>query len=203
MLFVFRPQRCNVVISTISCIIVSTLFLMFQSSLMISDLKVSKYVISEEASETIAAVPNSSKLNVPKNSSKPYFVFHVGPPKTATTTIQCGLSDVSGLLASKDSYYYLGKPCGAASLRNNETALRGHYLQYELDAGRLGYVGTRLEFRLKWHLSRGNNIVFSVETFGLKTNQGWDALLSLLKDWNVRIVVAYRRYYEWIPRSVQ
>jgi hypothetical protein len=129
-------------------------------------------------------------------------LVHVGPPKTATSFLQCGLVTLSRELAELDHYYYLGKPCGNRPLQNNETSsVRGHFLAYELDAGRPNTVAKHLTDRLTYHYARGNNVIFSVERFseGIKSDAGWKILKSILKDWNVRIVVAYRRFYEWIP----
>jgi hypothetical protein len=105
-------------------------------------------------------------------------------------------------LAELDHYYYLGKPCGNRPLQNNETSsIRGHFLAYELDAGRPDTIAKHLTDRLTYHYSQRNNVIFSVERFsqGIKSDEGWKFLKSSLKDWNVRIVVAYRRFYEWIP----
>jgi hypothetical protein len=37
-----------------------------------------------------------------------------GPPKTATTHIQCGLEKYSFRLAKEDKYHYLGGGCGVS-----------------------------------------------------------------------------------------
>ena len=39
---------------------------------------------------------------------RPYFVFHIGPPKTATTSLQWALTRYKEVL-TRDSYYYLGQ----------------------------------------------------------------------------------------------
>ena len=41
-----------------------------------------------------------------------WLVIHIGPPKTATTTIQCGLEQYSLRLAIQDKYHFLGGGCG-------------------------------------------------------------------------------------------
>jgi len=42
----------------------------------------------------------------------PWLVLHIGPPKTATTTIQCGLEKYSLRLAKTDGYHFVGGGCG-------------------------------------------------------------------------------------------
>ena len=85
-----------------------------------------------------AADKNSISRRNNRNISKPLFLFHVGIPKSGTTTLQCGLVDLAKQLAVKSKLFYLGKPCepGQAGVdrlhrQNNETAIQGHYLQYE------------------------------------------------------------------------
>lgn len=74
-------------------------------------------------------------------------------------------------------------------------------MAYELDAGRPDKIAKQLTDRLAYHYTQGNNVIFSVERFseGVASDEGWEFLKSSLKDWNVRIVVAYRRFYEWVP----
>ena len=45
---------------------------------------------------------------------KPYLILHVGPPKTATTTIQCNLEKYSNLLVEFDNVYFIGASCDHA-----------------------------------------------------------------------------------------
>ena len=128
-----------------------------------------------------------------------HFIFHVGIPKSGTTTIQCGLSDYSEILATNDAHYYLGKKCNG-NLKNGETAIAGHYLFNYLQDGRLGSVGEQLKERLDFHREHGNHsVIFSIEKFSeaITNNGGWKALNAMLRDWKVRIVVSYRRYFEW------
>jgi hypothetical protein len=42
---------------------------------------------------------------------KPYFYLNVGPPKTATTTLQCTLQEYSKQLAELDHLYFLEAAC--------------------------------------------------------------------------------------------
>ena len=61
------------------------------------------------------------QANTPEIESeqKPWLIVHIGPPKTGSTTIQCGLQKLSKLLADQDKYYFLGKHCADASTQFN------------------------------------------------------------------------------------
>lgn len=143
-----------------------------------------------------------------KQKHKPYFIFHVGPPKTATTAIQCGLAKFSQSLAEQDSYYYLGKPCDQGiPLQNGEPLWRPHFLLSELSSGKLLRLGQQLRARLEHHSAyqqEGNvnhNVIVSIENFeaGIQTEEGWNVFQELVNDWHVRIVISYRRWFEWLP----
>ena len=59
-------------------------------------------------------------------TSKPQFIIHIGPPKTATTTIQCVFEANSRALALDDHLYYLGTCCNKKRrLPNGELSLLG------------------------------------------------------------------------------
>jgi hypothetical protein len=134
----------------------------------------------------------------------PHFVLHIGPPKTATTTIQCTLHQMSENLAKEDSYYFLGKTCPNLGhhMGNNETAIHGHHLLMGLNGGNSdtrGYIA--LKARMDYHRSQGNNIVYSNEGFAnhmVDQNVTWELLQDLFVGWKVRIVIGYRHYFEWI-----
>ena len=67
---------------------------------------------------------NNTHRTTATKPTRPYFILHVGPPKTATTTIQCGLNFYNELLAKEDNYYYLGQHC-ATSREKNRTMANG------------------------------------------------------------------------------
>lgn len=139
-----------------------------------------------------------------QTTREPYFVLHIGPQKTATTTIQCALHRLNENLANEDSYYFVGKTCPDAShrLRNNETAIQGHHLLMGLNGGNpqtRGYIG--LKSRMDYHKSRGNNIIYSNEAFAnhmVDQNATWEVFRTLFVGWKVRIVIGYRHYFDWI-----
>jgi hypothetical protein len=139
-----------------------------------------------------------------RDAKEPYFVLHVGPPKTATTTIQCALHHVNENLANEDSYYFVGKTCPNLGhhMGNNETGIPGHHLLMGLNDGNPKTRGyNALKSRMEFHRSRGNNIVYSNEGFAnhmVDQNITWELLLDLFVGWKVRVVIGYRHYYEWI-----
>jgi hypothetical protein len=154
-----------------------------------------------------AAVPNGNETKIiehPNNTQKPYFILHVGPPKTATTSIQCGLGDFSIPLALNDSYYFVGKQCPNQKddIPNGEKQIPGHHLMMGIIYGNPTSRGVeKLQSRMKHHHAMGNNMIFSLEAMAghLEDKENvWKMFTSLFEGWNLRIVVAYRHYFYWI-----
>ena len=146
--------------------------------------------------------PSNNKIS--ESTTKPNFILHIGPPKTATTYIQCGLHKLSKALANDDSYYFVGKNCPQykAKMDNNETSVPGHFLLMGLnDANPYNRGYEKLKARMDYHRVRGNNIIYSNEAFAnhLKDqNSTWACLQTLFPGWNVRVVIGYRHYFDWI-----
>ncbi|KAG7339492.1 hypothetical protein IV203_034488 [Nitzschia inconspicua] len=136
-------------------------------------------------------------------SDDPLFVLHIGPPKTATTTIQCGLHHLSQSLAD-EGFYFVGKTCPqyGSVMVNNETGVAGHHLLMGLNGGNVhtrGYIG--LKERMDYHRENHQNMIYSNEGFAHHLedkNVTWQSLQSLFRGWKVRIVIGYRHYFEWI-----
>ena len=136
---------------------------------------------------------------------KPYFILHVGPPKTGTTSIQCGLTNVSLTLAALDHTYYLGKPCLGGiydgTMENGESrTFKTHRMVIgELSRNIKGEETTHLQNRLEHHHSLGHNIILSEEALAWRlANSGAPMLRSMLTLWNTIVVLSYRRYHDWI-----
>lgn len=145
-----------------------------------------------------------SPRTVAASSEKPYFVLHVGPPKTATTSIQCGLDELSAELAKEDSYYFVGKRCPRfnGTMANGEAGIPGHHLMMGLiEANPHSRGFEKLKTRMDFHRARGNSIIFSIEAMSNHLEdrpETWNLFMSLFEGWNVRIVVGYRHYFDWI-----
>lgn len=152
----------------------------------------------------VMMVSSSSLKHINSKTTNPYFVLHVGPPKTATTSIQCGLDALSGDLAKLDSYYFVGKGCPKwnSTMANGESGIPGHHLMMGLiDANPHSRGFEKLKERMDFHLARGNHMLFSLEAMSNHLEdrpETWKLFLSLFEGWNVRIVVGYRHYFDWI-----
>ncbi|KAL3902479.1 MAG: hypothetical protein SGILL_010808 [Bacillariaceae sp.] len=58
-----------------------------------------------------------------------------------------------------------------------------------------------LKSRMDFHYGKGNHMVYSNEGFAHHMedkNETWAVMQSLFVGWNVRIVIGYRHYFEWI-----
>mmetsp|Transcript_30074 Transcript_30074/g.68950 ORF Transcript_30074/g.68950 Transcript_30074/m.68950 type:complete len:498 (-) Transcript_30074:29-1522(-) len=208
-----RYAQARACILVITSLLICSTFLQSYEKQKIKVLKLrdnsEHHIVASPASSTNKKLDVSNNINIGTN--KPYFIFHVGPPKTGTTTVQCGLQDVAENLARLDSYYYLGKPCiyirETREIGNNEIPLRGHEIFNELfyRVRRSTTMGTpntkKFQKRLRHHNALGNHLIFSVERFfGIKDNEeNWKIMENLFEDWDVRIVLAYRHYFDWIP----
>ena len=196
--FVLKTFQClnSTLMKFIFCcaylVIVHHLFLLTSSILNVNDeISLLKY-------ETYS----SNKFH---ESQNPYFVLHVGPQKTATTTIQCGLQSLAKPLKLMDNLYYIGKQCSVGRrtgklLDNNETAVAGQYIAMELEVSYFnGGNITDLRSRLRHHHILGNNMAMSVERFWMvKHESAFEVMQDIFRDWNTHIVVTYRHYFEWL-----
>ena len=137
-------------------------------------------------------------------TTKPYFILHIGPPKTATTYIQCNLQKLSKGLAEDDSYYFVGKNCPntKAEMQNGEKSIPGHFLMMGLnDANPHNRGYDLLKARMDYHRLKGDNMIYSNEALTnhlIDQNSTWDCFQTMLSGWNVRVVIGYRHYFDWI-----
>jgi len=151
----------------------------------------------------------------PEISSKPTFVIHVGPPKTGTTTIQTNFHDMDEVLKA-DNYEYRGRASGKRAgpalkvlldpKQCYEEAMRN---QQEFSASPCwrGAINVINEWR-----KIKKNIFFSDESIAYAHPKGDDAMFyaaiaalkeALADDWNVFVLIGYRRYAEWMLSSVK
>jgi hypothetical protein len=146
---------------------------------------------------TVKVKKAPSMIHEKEDSTRPLFVLHVGPPKTASTTLQHFL-DLYQPLLSQDNYTFFGparspirtglsRQCG-----RNVRKARNHDKPIEQVPCWKDMLDALRELRLQ-----GNHVIVSEENMAAKEIK-LPLVQDILKDWNVRIVVSYRRYQEWI-----
>jgi len=102
---------------------------------------------------------------------KPWLVVHVGPSKTATTTIQGGLDQHASELASTDNIFFLGSNMGGEryfryrEISNSNSS--GGFSFSKIYKGNKFLGGRDEEFvsHMKWHAQQKHNLVISCELF--------------------------------------
>jgi hypothetical protein len=153
----------------------------------------------------------------PKNSNAddPWFVLHIGPPKTATTSIQCGLERHALRLAKTDGYHYLGGGCGKAMtayyMPNGEATVSRLFLVGELNFRKRGKTVAELIARSRYLRQKGRSVILSSELFQSKLSSTPMTMNKLSRTLmsqatgagfspeKVRIVLAYRHFVDWLP----
>jgi len=158
--------------------------------------------------------------NFSKNN-KPHLIIHLGPTKTATTTIQVELTKFQNAL-EKDNYVYLGKYQPGSSglgvksrileiMQNQKCQQKVHQARFageERPECWKEMVNLIQEYR-----TNGTSIIMSAEGFSFTLTDiqdmgrqpiDWAALHEDLgADWNIVAIVAYRRFMDWIPSARQ
>jgi hypothetical protein len=160
---------------------------------------------------------------------RPIFTLHVGPPKTATTFLQCSLCanhTFTDEILSQDGIVYLGtcpyNMCGlpempthmiphrhgsffVASKTWESNPLGAHLHNNSVPATTadpLPELHPTFQAAVDRALESGQDAVAIFEGAHKFSANHIAALahhLTIQNDWNVRIVVAYRRLYEWLP----
>ena len=142
-----------------------------------------RVIISDYSSVTNNGINN-------KNGSKLKFVYHIGPMKTASTTLQKAHIEDKKIL-QEDGYLY---------------GLDGLLLANQC----LDRKPNRCDTSTKWrtvflpYLQKHSeeNLFLSDEMFGVMAD--WDGNWNLLqntigKTWDLSFIVTYRRFFEWYP----
>lgn len=150
---------------------------------------------------------------------KPILYLHVGPPKTATTTIQAELTKYRDELLG-DDIVYLGKGTNEKWVKGNDGNKFPHpswctiYLQYQ---EKIEGISPNCFYRMnetihEYHAS-GRDVIMSDEVVGLmfaakdtkKKKKKKRALKGLKKfadlfrdDWDIRILLGYRPYFDFV-----
>ena len=152
-----------------------------------------------------------------KNSTS-YLIIHVGPPKTATTTLQFGLERFNETLFSADGilYDYLETPTGpwVDQLRKRQCHARMQVFRQDNPESTVRDwmdalpCWKRMIFNLRQHRHMYNihSWLYSNENFAIGLIHqplDWDALQQTLAAFDIHfmIVVTYRRYAPWLYSS--
>jgi len=108
-------------------------------------------------------------------------VWHPGPMKTGTTTIQMGLGGMqkSGTL-DRDNWVYYSK--FQAGLHTKE-------------------FWPEFQQTMQQYRAQGRNVVVSNENFSVFFRKEHYPKMKelLMEDWDVQVILGYRPYYEWLP----
>lgn len=142
-----------------------------------------------------------------------HLVFHVGPPKTGTTTLQTDFTGLREYLEA-DNYVYAGRFYHPATANSNSSFLHRNWtelhetarimLKRKVCPGRIERVQCLAEFRrMLEELYPDKNILFSDESWGAqvwKTPDDYAGLQQLATSlgYELTIVVGYRPFFEWI-----
>lgn len=108
-----------------------------------------------------------------KKDSRPWLILHVGPPKTATKTIQYGLKSNAQNLATDDNFYFIGHYVHGISLEGGKerrkkkfTNEKGKVRTFKL--GRFHKNWPYVKTQLMEHLSYKHNVVIASEHHSYK-----------------------------------
>ena len=137
---------------------------------------------------------------------RPLAIIHIGPRKCATTNIQYVLGhETTRNLLEQDNFVYLGKGAG---LKTGVHALQkkmGIYIRDCLWKPRKCTNETTnlwMEFvqSIQTLRKNGQNIIVSDEAIPhvVIRSQDMQQMMDAFDGYNIRIIMAYRRYYEWI-----
>ena len=180
------------------------------------------------SSSSLSTIDQATDLS--EQPVRPSFIIHVGPSKTATTTLQHDCRDMADVLRL-DNYVYLGK---GRNVKRGRRPRRHSVLDKTLmDRRCLQALAEESQKQLKDYSSvpcwkpfmeevenyyrSGHSIILSSEHYSSTESPFYDehgkyfdalaeALHQLLQDrdkWNVLVVVGYRRYMEWVASALK
>ena len=158
------------------------------------------------------------------DEDRPYFVLHVGPPKSATTTLQTELTHYNEVL-QRDNYVYLGQRMyDPESIYHHQhghllTILKDRDCQMAVNEARVNggpWPPCWQPFlRTLWkRRQEGRSVILSEEMLSVKyadlkglgrTSVDWPSLKMALEaqGWNPVILIGYRRLYDIMPSAKQ
>ena len=173
----------------------------------------------------IISYPGANQTR-PEGDDRPYFILHVGPPKSATTTLQTEMSKY-GRYLREDNYAYLGQ-----LMKKDATSIFDHWhgpmlkmlkdrnCQRDVNKARLNEEDWPDCWKaflalLQGRRDEGRSIIFSEEDLSIKFSHlvgdlgrspiDWPSLKMALEEqgWEPIIIVGYRRLYEIMPSAKQ
>jgi hypothetical protein len=165
--------------------------------------------LDTDTSITLPAIadPISALKNI---QSQPILVFHIGPHKTATSTIQCELTHDQNFLHERGNFTYLGReypeckgPARPKSTFSIDTRMLVRCLDHHSEEEPCHETSVWKEFdQALADLARGNqNVLISDEAFSrlkLSNSEKLELLLSTLqKHFHLRVIIYYRHYHSW------
>jgi hypothetical protein len=158
-----------------------------------------------------------STNNDSTTSIKPTMILHMGPPKTSTTYLQCILTNMVDTLAL-DNYVFLGIQEEACQPKQNKKKtwyrryyhrhpapprLLGHESCYDLFAQkRTAEFSPTFLYDLRNAHSQGKHVIIMNECLKFLTfDQRRLVIDEFSSNWNVKLVMNYRRIFEFLPSS--
>lgn len=148
--------------------------------------------------ELIDRLPNSSSAEAlsysPSRPHRPHLVLHIGPGKMATSSLHAVFQKKESLQhLLSDNYTYRGKHDGELNINMREV--------FDCPVGVATSTACPLTLNFTNLLRRqretSQNMFLLNEFFSLHDPEMLAEEVN--KDWNVHIVVAYRRFYDWLP----
>ena len=149
-------------------------------------------------------------------TNKRRLILHVGPSKTATTSLQTDLSSLQGELHA-DGFAYAGRyyfpytnaTTGDFYLNRSETPLleAAHSMLKRCELVPRSDCCATFSDQLDTYpgsKKQSRNIILSEEPFGNQWREAkdWKAIRTAIGDhWQVTVVVGYRRFYAWLPSA--
>ena len=131
-----------------------------------------------------------------QSNAKPWFILHVGPGKTGTSHIQDFMftSEIVNLL-HKDHYSLIPYKL-IHNNTNQQLAKPGSTMKFEL-------IDEFVETVKNYRNIPGQNVFGSSEYLGTSTTsemcEVWKHIFMEEQDWNLKIVVGYRRLHDKLP----
>ena len=146
-----------------------------------------------------------------QQGDKPYLLLHIGPPKTATTTIQTHLSSIGTELAQDGLFYAKGDKDLTDQLYGIARCGTKGNLTETFGEGGCWY---RLREVLEPYRRNGTSVIGSAEGLSIFWSHqqilnrnapiDWEGLQRALGDsWRIVVILGYRRLVDWVPSSHQ